>query len=119
MLEKHNLRSSRNAAHLTQKQLSNSSGVSASTISHIECHRGPNVPKSELRPTKTKLSTALRLTVALEGVAAGDYSIDDFIAQQTIFTKLEIYEAVRTGYLRTARKPKRKPKATRHLEAVS
>jgi transcriptional regulator with XRE-family HTH domain len=115
----HKLRGERNAQGLTQVELGHRASVSPSTISHIECHRGPDVPREQLRPTKTKFSTAARLVNALMGpiveehnIPAGTYSIEELVAlvngnlvdKQQIFTLLEIYEIAQAG------KPKRSKK---------
>jgi transcriptional regulator with XRE-family HTH domain len=92
---KHKLRAARDEAGFTQKQLSLRAGVSTSTISHIECHRGNDVPRSEWRPTKTKLSTAIKLAIGTGTIAAGVYTLEEFDAMQTLFPKGEIYQRVR------------------------
>lgn len=111
MPQKHKLRAARDEAGYTQKSLRELSGVSTSTISHIECHRGPDVPRSEWRPTKTKLSTALKLASALSHLPPGEYSLDEFVRSQRLFTELEIYEAVRKQYAAAGRR--------RHLKAAA
>lgn len=116
MPTKHKLRAARDGAKLTQKQLKELSGVSTSTISHIECHRGPDVPKSERRPTKTKFSTALNLAAALSRLKPGEYTLAEFISAQSIFTELEIYEALANQREREARRRRRRG---RHLRAVA
>ena len=104
MLGKHRLRTVRDEAQLTQRELSARARVSTSTISHIECHRGPDVPVSERRPTRTKLSTALKLSVALNRLPPGDYSFREFFGSgQTLFSEAEIYQAVRRQYARGRR----------------
>lgn len=115
MPRKHNLRQARVEAGNTQRQLNELSGVSPSTISHIECHRGPDVPKYERRPTKTKLSTALRLAAALSQLPPGDYSLEEFILSQTLFTELEMYEALANQRQRQERRWRRR----RHLKVVA
>ena len=109
MPNKHKLRTARDGANLTQRELKELSGVSTSTISHIECHRGPDVPRDQLRTTKTKLSTAIKLMHALNNLPPGQYSLDDFVAGQSVFSKMEIYEAVRKQYTHGGR----------HLRAVA
>lgn len=112
MLHKHTLRTVRDDAGLTQRRLSQAAGVSTSTISHIECHRGPDVPRSERRKTKTRLSTALKLSLALSQLPPGDYELSDFIVSQTLFTEGEIYEAVRKQFVRPRH-------SRRHLRSVA
>lgn len=125
MPQKHKLRGLRDAAGLTQKDLSWASRVSTSTISHIECHRGPDVPPSERRPTRTKLRTALKLAAALSQLPPGDYTLEEFISRQALFTEGELYEAAQTGFLTTKPKPRssRRPaqprNSERHLRLVS
>ena len=116
MLQKHKLRAERDNALLTQRQLAEASHVSTSTISHIECHRGPDVPRSELRKTKTKLKTALKLLSGLGRIAPGEYTLDEFVAMQSIFTKLEIFEAMK-DYQQRGHKPSNASK--RHLRLVA
>lgn len=93
MQGKHKLRAERDSCGLTQKELGAAAGVSPSTISHIECHRGPNVPRDQLRSTKTKLDTACRLAVAVDRIPPGEYSLEEFISMQSVFTEPEMYEA--------------------------
>lgn len=108
MQGKHKLRGVRDQYGLTQKQLSASSSVSSSTISHIECHRGPDVPSGERRKTKTRLSTALKLCQALNQLPPGSYSLDAFVAGQTLFSELEMYEALQNQREREAARKRRK-----------
>lgn len=116
MQGKHNVRARRDAADLTQKSLGAIAGVSSSTISHIECHRGPDVPRSERRLTKTRLSTALRLSVALSGMKPGEYTLEDFVRMQNIFGENELYEA---AINQRERERRRQSKQRRHLRSVA
>ncbi len=116
MPQKHKLRTARDYASLTQRELAEASHVSSSTISHIECHRGPDVPLSELRKTKTKLKTALKLLSGLGRIAPGEYTLSEFVAMQSIFTELEILEAVK-DYQK--REHKSKGASKRHLRLVA
>ena len=115
--EKHRLRTERDDANLTQRELAEVANVSTSTISHIECHRGPDVPRDKLKPTRTKLSTALKLLSALACITPGEYTLEQFAAAQSIFTEFEIFEAMKTDRLQSRRQPKGAPK--RHLRAVA
>ncbi len=118
MPEKHKLYDKRhNDAGLTQRELAEASNISTSTISHIECHRGPDVPRDRLRTTKTKLDTALKLLAALGCVSPGTYTLDAFVEAQAVFTRLEIFEAMKTDRLQNRRQPKGASK--RHLRAVA
>lgn len=116
MPEKHQLRTARDQAGLTQRVLRKLSGVSTSTISDIECHRGPDVPPSERRRTKTKLSTALRLASVLSQLPPGEYSVEQFARSQSLFTELEIFEALANQRAREAR---RRQSKQRHLRVVA
>ncbi len=91
---KHRMQGVRTAKGLTQKQLGRSAGVSVSTISNIECHRGKDVPRSERRKTLTRLSTALKLSAALGQRGPGIYSVEEFADSQSLFTAAEIWEAI-------------------------
>ncbi len=115
--EKHRLRTERAGANLTQRELAEIASISTSTISHIECHRGPDVPRDKLKPTRTKLSTALKLLSALACIAPGEYTLEQFAAAQSVFTEFEIFEAVKMNYLQQGRQPKRTSR--RHLRAVA
>jgi transcriptional regulator with XRE-family HTH domain len=113
---KHKIREARNTKGLTQKSLGASAGVSASTISHIECHRGPDVPRAERRPTKTRFSTALKLSVALAGIKPGDYTFEEFVKLQSHFGEAELYEALVN---QQARDRRRRQRRNRHLRSVA
>lgn len=119
MPRKHRLQSLRSAASLTQVQLGKEAGVRPSTISHIECHRGKDVPMSEPRKTKTRLRTAVKLSTALNQLPPGTYSLDEFIGLQTLFPEGELYEAARRD--RKTRNRSRRPSVRResHLRLVS
>ncbi|HTK39657.1 MAG TPA: helix-turn-helix transcriptional regulator [Patescibacteria group bacterium] len=112
----HRLRSARHAAQQTQRSLGAQAGVSASTISHIECHRGPDVPAEQRRKTKTRLTTALKLSAALAQLPPGDYSLEEFVERQNLFGEAELYEALVNQRARTLRRAAR---STRHLRAVA
>lgn len=103
MPSKHKLRDARKDADLTQRRLSGRAGVSVSTISNIECHRGPDVPLSERRLTKSKLSTALKLVQALKKMPPGQYSMEDFLANQSIFCEQEMHEKAQRSVRRRLR----------------
>lgn len=95
MPRKHKLYGARIDKLWTQRELSVRSGVSESTISRIENHRGPDVPASQRHKTKTRFSTVLKLVAAMLAWASDDYSLEEVIAYQTLFTPEEIYEAAR------------------------
>lgn len=113
---KHKLRAERTECGYTQKALGAAAGVSPSTISHIECHRGPDVPRSQLHPTKTKTDTAVRLVVALEKIPPGEYTEEEFARIQKFFTRAELFEAPVNQRKRALARQRR---TTRHLRAVS
>lgn len=110
----HRLRTARAERGATQAVLSELSGVSTSTISNIECHRGPDVPRTERRRTNTRLSTALKLTAALSQIPTGTYTLEQFVALQDLFTEGEIYEALVNQKKRDARRKR----GARHLSVV-
>ena len=91
----------------TQAQLAAASGVSTSTISDIECHRGPGTPRrtGRRRKTTTRLTTAIKLTVALEKLPPGEYYLEQFLVSQDVFGSEEMF------------RPKRRKR--RHLRAVA
>lgn len=116
---KHKLRSVRVREGMTQRKLALEADVSASTISNIECRRGPDVPHSKRLPTKTKVETAAKLLVALQELPPGEYDFDKIVRAQrrrrVIFTDAEFYENpvnVRKRELARKRRP-------RHLKAVA
>lgn len=108
MLQKHKLRTVRDNDGRTQKRLAVNSGISASTISHIECHRGPDVPLSEWRPIRTRAQTIIALTVALGCIPVGEYSVEELISlaneRDIPFAANEISEAVRRGLVPPSRR---------------
>lgn len=93
--QKHKLFSARTIKLWTQRELAELSGVSESTISRIENHRGPDVPAHLRHKTKTRFSTVLRLVAAMLAWAPGEYSLEEVIAAQNLFSVEEIYEAAR------------------------
>lgn len=92
MQDKHRLRAERNNCGYTQKALGARADVSPSTISHIECHRGPDVPSRQRATTKTKQATAQKLAVALGCIKPGVYTVEQFARKQKIFTAVELFE---------------------------
>ena len=121
MPQKHRLRAVRDNDGRTQKQLAADSGISASTISHIECHRGPDVPLGEWRPTRTKLQTIVNLAVALEQLPPGTYDLEEVIVfareHKIVFAPNEIHEAVRLGLVKPSRRGKARV-ATRSVKTT-
>lgn len=108
MPRKHKLRAVLDADGRTQKQLAVDSGKSASTISHIMCHRGPDVDIENWQPTRTKADTIVALTVELGCIPPGDYSVEEVIAyakgKKIPFLANEISEAVRRGLVKPSRR---------------
>lgn len=130
MPQKHRLRTVRDNDGRTQKQLAADAGISASTISDIECHRGADVPLEQWRPTRTRANTIVALTVALGCIPVGEYSVEELIARakkrDIPFAANEISEAVRRGLVPPSRRgesrtptPKRRPAQRGHLRAVA
>lgn len=131
--QKHKLRAVRDNDGRTQKQLAADSGISASTISHIECHRGPDVPLSEWRPTRTRAHTIIALVVELGCIPVGEYSVEELIVRakkrDIPFSANEISEAVRRGLVPPSRRGElrrqpvrsttRTPARRGHLRAVA
>jgi transcriptional regulator with XRE-family HTH domain len=103
---KHRLRGERDARNWTQKTLSEISGVSRSTISHIECRRGPDVPAEKFLPTKTKLTTIVKIVGGL-GLTPGVYTVKE-LAKLGIFSENEFYEADANERDRAERRRNRK-----------
>jgi len=113
---KHKLRAERvDNCKMTQKALGAAAGVSPSTISNIECHRGPDVPRSQLHPTKTKTDTAVKLAVAVGKIRPGVYTLAEFVARQDLFSEAELYEALKNQLARE----RRRKRNTRHLKMAS
>lgn len=125
-IAKHKLHTHRTEAGLTQKALSDISDVSTSTISNIECHRGPDVPAAQRRRTKTRFSTIEKLVLGLyKNVAevgslpAGEYAMSFFLSQQEIFTEDEVYELFRLRNPRPRNNKSVVARPRRHLKPVA
>lgn len=119
MQGKHKLRAVRDNLGMTQKALGAAADVSPSSISNIECYRGPDVPARKRRPTKTKTATALKLAVATGKIRPGVYTVEEFVAQQTLFTEAELFEAPVNQRARERARKNRQVRNTRHLKVAS
>jgi transcriptional regulator with XRE-family HTH domain len=120
LYRKHKLFAERMRQCLTQKQLAELAGLSAGTVGHIERRRGPDVPRSRRSSTKTRVATCVHLLVALGILEDGEYTVDELVACQDMFTEAEIYEAVENILARQRKREARRRAAStqRHLKLV-
>lgn len=97
------LRKARLDAKLSQERLAALSGVSVQTIQYIERSHAPSSPRDESSQIATSLVTMLKLITGLKDLPPGDYTVDEFLSDQTAFTRGEVEAGFDTGLSKTKR----------------